>query len=396
MRHIKKILFKPTWGSVRGLSGLSLYVYPRCAFPFSARSVSTESRRKPPTTQPECLCILVDLAANLFPQFWAYKKQVLSGRIPPRSQLSLENFTKQKMKELTRSWYAVPAPRRAPVRQVFLCLDRCGASVRQVDLPTYKEGRQVDDEAFEFISMATNFLSEQKNIIMLPTADMGDFPCEADDVIATACKVLSAEGHCCVVVSHDKDLFQLIDSEKGIYYYQLRKHRMLEETLCKEEMGVPPALILDYLTMIGDEVDCVPGVPGIGPKKAAALLNHFGSYDAVVAAAKQVTNVFGRGAQGEKALDKAIKEAAKKRSASKRQKIDTDIFKGTKLEGCPPIVDAHMFPRMNGKLIHSIVSSEKQQLKMRDKVLKLRDIPEVADTVVAELKKRLENTELRN
>lgn len=340
-----------------------------------------------------CLCILVDLAANLFPQFWAYKKQVERGVIPPRDKLPLEAVVQDKMKELVRSWYAVPAPKRAHNRQVFLCLDRCGAQIRREELPSYKEGREPDEEAIEFLSLATDALSEMKNVIMLPTQEMGNFPCEADDVIATACDTLSAQGHPCVVVSHDKDLFQLIDSKKGIFYYQLRKHRMLEETLCKEEMGVPPELILDYLTMTGDEIDCVPGVPGIGPKKAVVLLNHFGSYNAVVAAAKEVTKKFGPGAKGEKSLDKAMKYVATRRPAAKKAaaqgKAPIDVFEGTDLQGCPPIVDVKKFPRMNGKIIYSIVSSEKQQLRMREKVLKLRQIPVVADNIGAELNEAL-------
>ncbi|MBC7710964.1 MAG: DNA polymerase I [Rhizobacter sp.] len=114
---------------------------------------------------------------------------------------------------------------------------------------------------------------------------------EADDVIGTLAVQAEAAGLDCVISTGDKDLAQLVTE------HVILKNTMSMETLdiagVKEKFGVAPAQILDYLTLIGDTVDNVPGVPKVGPKTAVKWLAEHGSLDAIVAHADKITGVVG-------------------------------------------------------------------------------------------------------
>ena len=114
---------------------------------------------------------------------------------------------------------------------------------------------------------------------------------EADDVIGTLAVQAEAAGLDCVISTGDKDLAQLVTE------HVILKNTMSMETLdiagIKEKFGVAPTQILDYLTLIGDTVDNVPGVPKVGPKTAVKWLVEHGSLDAIVAHADKITGVVG-------------------------------------------------------------------------------------------------------
>jgi len=123
---------------------------------------------------------------------------------------------------------------------------------------------------------------------------------EADDVIGTLAKIAAAQGVEVIVSSGDKDLSQLVDEHITIIDTMNGKRRDVAGVTA--EFGVPPDLMIDYQTLVGDTVDNVPGVPKVGPKTAAKWLLEYGSLDALVARAAEV-----KGAAGENlrnALDK--------------------------------------------------------------------------------------------
>lgn len=123
---------------------------------------------------------------------------------------------------------------------------------------------------------------------------------EADDVIGTLAKVAAAQGIEVIVSSGDKDLSQLVDEHITIIDTMNGKKRDVAGVTA--EFGVPPNLMVDYQTLVGDSVDNVPGVEKVGPKTAAKWLLEYGSLDALVERAAEV-----KGAAGEnlrKALDK--------------------------------------------------------------------------------------------
>ncbi|RIA43936.1 DNA polymerase I [Hephaestia caeni] len=106
---------------------------------------------------------------------------------------------------------------------------------------------------------------------------------EADDLIASYAKAALAQGWQVTIVSSDKDLMQLI--EPGLDLYDTMNNRRLGPEYVQEKFGVPPAKLGEVLALMGDSVDNVPGVPGIGPKRASDLINQFGDVEAVLAAA---------------------------------------------------------------------------------------------------------------
>ena len=110
---------------------------------------------------------------------------------------------------------------------------------------------------------------------------------EADDIIATYAKHASREGMNVTVISSDKDLMQLVDDQ--VHMYDAMKDRRIEREQVHEKFGVTPDKVIDAQALIGDASDNVPGVPGIGPKIAAELINRFGSLDGVLANAEEVT-----------------------------------------------------------------------------------------------------------
>lgn len=103
---------------------------------------------------------------------------------------------------------------------------------------------------------------------------------EADDVIGTLAKAGEAAGYEVLIVSSDKDLAQLVNAR--IKLVDTMKNRLMDTAGVVEKFGVPPERIIDYLALIGDTSDNIPGVPLVGPKTAAKWLAEYGSLDAII------------------------------------------------------------------------------------------------------------------
>jgi DNA polymerase-1 len=114
---------------------------------------------------------------------------------------------------------------------------------------------------------------------------------EADDVIGTLAKLAQAEGVRTVVSTGDKDLAQLVNGQ--VTLVNTMSGERLDVAGVNEKFGVPPERIVDYLTLVGDSVDNVPGVEKVGPKTAAKLLAQYGSLENLIAHADEVKGVIG-------------------------------------------------------------------------------------------------------
>ncbi|MDH3647810.1 MAG: DNA polymerase I [Gammaproteobacteria bacterium] len=117
---------------------------------------------------------------------------------------------------------------------------------------------------------------------------------EADDVIGTLATQAKAAGMNTVVSTIDKDMAQLVD--KGITLIDTMFDRVMDRERVNKKFGVEPGQMIDYLALVGDSSDNIPGVPGVGPKTASALLGHFPHIDAIYANLDDVANVTVRGA----------------------------------------------------------------------------------------------------
>ncbi|MCJ7799999.1 MAG: DNA polymerase I, partial [Polaromonas sp.] len=114
---------------------------------------------------------------------------------------------------------------------------------------------------------------------------------EADDVIGTLACIGSRQAVDVIISSGDKDLSQLVDEHITVIDTMNDRRRDLAGV--EAEFGVPPRLMVDYQTLVGDTVDNVPGVPKVGPKTAVKWLLEYGSLDALVAKAGDIKGVVG-------------------------------------------------------------------------------------------------------
>ncbi|MFL6861441.1 MAG: 5'-3' exonuclease H3TH domain-containing protein, partial [Allosphingosinicella sp.] len=110
---------------------------------------------------------------------------------------------------------------------------------------------------------------------------------EADDIIACYSKAALGEGWKVTIVSSDKDLMQLVE-EGRLDLYDTMNDRRLGRDYVIEKFGVPPEKLGDVLALMGDSVDNIPGVPGVGPKTAAQLIQDYGDLESVLAHAEEI------------------------------------------------------------------------------------------------------------
>ena len=114
---------------------------------------------------------------------------------------------------------------------------------------------------------------------------------EADDVIGTLAQQAKAGGAHCVISTGDKDFTQLVSSQ--VTLINTMSNEVLDEAGVLAKFGLPPERIVDYLTLIGDTADNVPGVPKVGPKTAVKWLTQYDTLDNLMAHAHQISGVVG-------------------------------------------------------------------------------------------------------
>jgi DNA polymerase-1 len=123
---------------------------------------------------------------------------------------------------------------------------------------------------------------------------------EADDVIATLTTRFAAEGVECVVVTGDKDLMQLVGPR--VRLWDTMRDRWTDETAVEQRLGVRPEQVVEVMALMGDAVDNIPGIKGIGEKTAVALIRAFGDLDGVLEHLPAVAEMPLRGAKKVAAL----------------------------------------------------------------------------------------------
>jgi DNA polymerase I len=168
---------------------------------------------------------------------------------------------------------------------VAISFDVAGPTFRHEEYEEYKANRRkMDDD----LAVQIPYVRRVCEAFRIPIIDLSGF--EADDVIATLARQAVAQGFNVVVVTGDKDLLQLVDGDVTV----LNPGRegmgsiLYDRTVVEEKFGVPPERVVDVLALVGDAVDNVPGVPGIGDKGARDLVKEFGSLEAVLDNASNV------------------------------------------------------------------------------------------------------------
>ncbi|MEM8951540.1 MAG: DNA polymerase I, partial [Pseudomonadota bacterium] len=168
-----------------------------------------------------------------------------------------------------------------PGEQMIVVFDKGSHSFRNEMYADYKANR---DEPPEDLVPQFPLVREAANAFGVPVVELEGF--EADDIIATYARQAAADGRPVTVVSSDKDLMQLIGD--GIEMFDPMKAKEIGRDEVIEKFGVGPEKVRDVLALAGDTSDNVPGVPGIGVKTAALLLDEFGDLEHLLAGAETI------------------------------------------------------------------------------------------------------------
>lgn len=197
--------------------------------------------------------------------------------------------------ELFRAFYAMPSERAADGREVGAirgliattlsllgsegathvgaATDHVIESFRNDLFAGYKTGDGIDPDLWAQFPLAEDAL-RALGVVVWPMIEF-----EADDALATAAHRFAEQVDQVVILSPDKDLAQCVRGTRVVTYDRLRK-KEYDEAGVHAKFGIAPAAIPDYLALVGDSADGIPGVPGWGPKSAATMLAQFGAIEA--------------------------------------------------------------------------------------------------------------------
>ncbi len=139
----------------------------------------------------------------------------------------------------------------------------------------YKDYKANRTEAPEDLAPQFSYIRKSVEAFNLPSIELTNY--EADDLIATYAKKIISVGATATIISSDKDLMQLVNDK--IRIYDPMKSKIIGTKEVKEKFGVKPDQVIDVQSLAGDSSDNIPGVPGIGIKTAAELINKYNSLD---------------------------------------------------------------------------------------------------------------------
>ncbi|EWS70206.1 DNA polymerase I [Vibrio vulnificus] len=207
-------------------------------------------------TIPENPLILIDGSSYLYRAFHAYPGTMSNGDIPTNAVYGVVNMLRSMMRQFASDRIAV----------VF---DAKGKTFRDDMYPEYKANRppMPDDLRCQIEPLHQVIKAMGLPLIVIEGV-------EADDVIGTLAYQASQQGMPVLISTGDKDMAQLVDD--NITLINTMTNVVMDREGVIEKFGIPPELIIDYLALMGDKVDNIPGVPGVGDKTATVLLQGIG------------------------------------------------------------------------------------------------------------------------
>ncbi len=232
-----------------------------------AQSPATESKQKSAQNAPRLW--LVDGSGYIFRAFYAIPTRMTRDKMPVNAVFGFTNM-------LLRLQQSI-----AEQDCITVVFDAGSHSFRNDIYPEYKANR---DETPPDLVPQFAATREAATALGFPVVERADV--EADDIIATYARNAESQKMEAVIVSSDKDLMQLV--RPGVSMWDPMKEKNLGEDEVLEKFGVPPRLVADVQALAGDSSDNVPGVPGIGVKTAALLINQFGDLESVLTRADEI------------------------------------------------------------------------------------------------------------
>ena len=210
--------------------------------------------------------------------FRAYHARARTGAPPMRTSTGISTeavfiFTNM-LRKLSKSFEP---------KYIAAVFESIGKTHRETEYAEYKANRtEMPDDLAQQIPLVRRLI----DALRIPIVQYAGF--EADDVIGTLSRKATEAGHEVVIVSSDKDMLQLV-SDRVSMLNPAKDDTWYDPTKVKEFMGVEPRNIADFLGLVGDTVDNIPGAPGIGDKGAKDLISQFGSVEAALDGAQEVT-----------------------------------------------------------------------------------------------------------
>ena len=206
---------------------------------------------------------LVDGTAYVYRAFYAIRQQLsTSAGLPTKAVFGFKNML-QKLVQKEKPQY------------LGVAFDERGPTFRHEMDPNYKANRPPMPDDLEVQIPYIHRLIEAFNI---PTIRLQGY--EADDILGTLARRFETQGCDVVLVTSDKDLCQLVTEHTTIL--DTMKEQRFGVAEVKERFGVEPRYVVDFLGLMGDSSDNIPGVPGVGEKTARQLLEEFGNLDALL------------------------------------------------------------------------------------------------------------------
>jgi DNA polymerase-1 len=212
--------------------------------------------------------ILVDASSYVYRAYHALPHLSTKQGIPTNA---VHGFTNMVLKAL----------REAAPTHLAMVFDAHGETFRSSIDANYKANRPA---APEDLVPQFGLVREVVRALNLPLLEEPGV--EADDVIATLSRRAIAEGFRVVVVTGDKDFMQLVGPD--LMLFDSMRDRWTDSKEVEERLGVRPDQVVDLMALTGDQVDNVPGVPGVGPKTAAQLIQQFGSLEKLLSSLPEV------------------------------------------------------------------------------------------------------------
>jgi DNA polymerase I len=222
----------------------------------------SEGTRLPPKGDPRTLYI-VDVSGYVFRAYHALPPLMSPKGEPTHAVLGVTNMLRKLIVEQQPALLAV-------------AMDSKGKSFRHGLYPEYKANRPPPPPDLSQQITRLREIMEASRLHIVQQEGV-----EADDLIASLVKRARQEGLRVVIVSADKDLLQLIDDD--VVMYDTGRNVVFGAKETEAKLGVPPERVRDYLALVGDTSDNVPGVPSVGPKTAVQLLVDHGDLDGIYA-----------------------------------------------------------------------------------------------------------------
>lgn len=256
---------------------------------------------------------LIDGYSLLYRSYYAIKRLSTSEGFPTNAIYGFLNMLR-KIKDKEKPYY------------LGVVFDVKGPTIRH---KTYKEYKATRKPMPEDLTIQLPLVKKIMKAMNIPSFEFENY--EADDVLGSLAKQASSQNVQTVIVTHDKDLFQLVNQSTTIYDPVKEVH--LDNKKVKEMFGVFPHQVVDVLALWGDPTDNVPGVPGIGEKTSKTLINQFGSLENLIKNLPRLKNP--------RLREKIEKNLDKLRLSQQLVTIEENLYFKFKLEDFAPSEPNH-------------------------------------------------------